>query len=105
MSLFKKGVAIHARYVSETVDLHREEYASGAPALVGLDPKTGEQVFVATANIPGYIPPDGCVVIKDWSENEGVLAALALAGVIATPPIAWVRAGYTEVAVCRLIEP
>ena len=42
----------------------------------------GESMTVATVNVPGAALADGEVIIKDYSENEGVMDALIAAGVI-----------------------
>lgn len=54
-------------------------YADGSPAIQLWD----AQGPLATATVWLPEPPaEGCVWIKDWSENEGMLDSLALAGVI-----------------------
>ena len=44
----------------------------------------------------------GCVFIKDWSENEGVLSALLSAGVVGEP-VATVPTGFVVAYECPLL--
>lgn len=48
-------------------------------------------------------PPAGCVWVKDYSENTGMAAALADAGVIDPTPVSKQRSGYVEIASYRLL--
>jgi len=57
-------------------------YNNGRPALILNDAHDGEQVAVATVNLPNEPAGDHEVFIKDYSENEGILAALEAAGVV-----------------------
>lgn len=41
-----------------------------------------EPLATATVNVPDWGPEDGCIMIKDWSENEGMMASLVDSGVI-----------------------
>lgn len=59
-------------------------YHDGMLALVLLDPKTGEQILCATVCMSAtttYRDREH-VWIKDWSENEGIAAALVKARVL-----------------------
>lgn len=73
-------------------------------AILLLDAETGERIAVATVNIPDeYLQPDE-VIIKNYSENEGILPVLEEAGIVA-PPHRIVQAGYTHAGVCKLLVP
>jgi len=48
--------------------------------------ETGEPWATATLNDNGYIPPEGCVVIKDYSENTGLDCLLVKAGILEPAP-------------------
>jgi hypothetical protein len=52
-----------------------------AVAMLLVDPKTGEKLLTATVNLP-VKPAEGCVWLKTWSENQGVVDNLIKAGVI-----------------------
>lgn len=60
--------------------LERAAYADGSPALR----LWGDEGLIATATVflAGQPAAEGCVWIKDWSENSGMLATLIAAGVI-----------------------
>jgi hypothetical protein len=60
--------------------VEKHHYENGRPALVLTC--EGEQVAVATLNMPEIPIGPNTVIIKDYSENEGMLKALVEAGVI-----------------------
>ena len=41
-----------------------------------------EPFYVATVNIPGAPVVEGCVLLKGWSENEGLPEAMEVAGLV-----------------------
>jgi hypothetical protein len=61
-------------------------YGNGRIALELHDDETGEPISRATVNFPEIDLKDGETVIKDWSENEGMLAALEGAGIVKPTP-------------------
>ena len=52
-----------------------------ATAILLVDPKTGEKLLTATVNLP-VAPAEGCVWLKTWSENQGLVDNLIKAGII-----------------------
>ena len=62
----------------------------------------GSPVAVATVNLPELALAADEVAIKDYSENEGILALLIAAGVV-SPPQYQVRSGYVTLHVCRCL--
>lgn len=78
------------------------QYQNGRTAIELNDSSTGEPVAVATVNLPNEKIADDEVIIKNWSENEGMLATLEKAGVI-SKPIRTVETGYVEAHVCKLL--
>lgn len=66
-------------HVFDDVRIERGTYSDGSTALVVMD--GFERVATATVWLPTP-PQEGCVWIKDWSENEGMLASLVAAGVV-----------------------
>jgi hypothetical protein len=62
----------------------------------------GEPVAIATVNLPELALAADEVVIKDYSENEGMLATLLAAGVV-SPPLREVQSGYVTLFVCRCL--
>ena len=79
--------------------------ASGVrcPVIQLYDNEDEQPFMTASVNIPTYPLEEGEVIIKNYSENEGILDALIEAGVVA-PPHAVAYSGYVEADVCRLLE-
>ena len=66
------------------------------------DVMKGEQIATASVNIPGsHLEPDE-VIIKDWSENEGMIEALVEAFVVAEPH-RFIPTGMVTGKVCKLL--
>lgn len=59
----------------------------------------GELIAVATVNLPDYDLPDGCVAVKNYSENEGMWEALVKAGIIEAEPRDFVNSGYVSIPI------
>ncbi len=84
--------------------VEKAAYGNGRPALILRDAKDGGQVAVATVNLPGVsVGPDE-VFIKDYSENEGMFAALVQAGVVEAAGANASR-GFAGVVRARLMPP
>ncbi len=62
--------------------VEKTQYSNGVTALILNDAHTGEEVTVATVNLPGVRCGKNEVFIKDYSENDGILEALQAAGVV-----------------------
>ncbi len=78
-----------------------QKYADGRPA-IALVADDGSPVATATVNVPDIqLDPDE-VVIKDWSENQGMLEALIDAGIV-HPPHRSVPFGFVVGHVCKLV--
>ena len=78
-------------------------YHDGSPAISLYDEATGEPVARCTCCLHER-PDPGYVFVKDWSENEGMLAAMIEAGLVEDTGNR-VPTGFVEVAVCRLRIP
>ena len=78
-----------------------EKYSNGRTAivLVGAD---GESAAVASVNVPEAPLKANQLLIKDYSENAGILAALEKAGVVKTLGVCF-RLGHVSVPVCELL--
>ena len=70
--------------------------------IVLLDKITGEPIAVATKIVPGAELRDDEVLIKSYSENEGMLSALSMAGIV-EPTGKRVASGFVELDVCKLL--
>ena len=58
--------------------------------------------MVASVNIPEEKIGKDEIIIKNYSENEGILDILIKANII-SKPIRMVETGYVEVPVCKLL--
>ncbi len=77
---------------------------NGHTALSLYDAKTGEPVATASLNMPHVPLPPNQVFIKDYSENAGMLKALAEAGIVRVSGV-YVPTGIGSLPVCELLIP
>jgi hypothetical protein len=86
--------------------LLKARYRDGSIALVAVHPLTRSRLAVCTVNLSRHDkhPGEGCVFVKSWGENEGMLRALQDAGVVG-PVIRYVPAGFARAHECRLLRP
>ena len=82
-------------------ELKFSQYANRRVAISLVDAHTGEPVATATVNVPDAACPSGCVFIKDWGDNAGVLAALTAAGVVRDAGTR-VPCGFEQADLCYL---
>ena len=78
------------------------KYSNGRTAIKLMDPETGEPIAVATVNIPECPLTGNEIIIKDYSENEGMLSALVNAGVIEDTGKTF-PSGFITANICKLI--
>lgn len=78
-------------------------YPNGRKAIELIDAKNGESVLVATINVPEVQINDDEVIIKNYSENEGILEALIKSNVISSP-IKTIQTGFITAPICKLIK-
>lgn len=76
--------------------------SGGATALQLVEKSTGAPYATATVNVPGAALAADEVLVKDYSENEGMLEALVRAGVVEDTGRR-VGIGYVEAVVARLL--
>jgi hypothetical protein len=92
---------ITTKYLAETPAIIRiGRYSNHRTALQIISPD-GELLLTATVNLPTMSLPPNHVLIKDYAENEGVLAALQAANVL-IPTSFSVMSGFVELPVCEL---
>lgn len=78
-------------------------YANNQRTCIWLvDADTGEMILAATVNIPDWHLPENYVLIKDYSENHGILAVLEEAGIV-NGTGRMVPSGWVEAHECRLL--
>lgn len=78
------------------------QYSNGALAILLVDAANGEHVACATVNVVSHVPAPGFVLVKDWNENKGMLAALQ-EGAIVEDTGQRVQTGFVQAAICRLL--
>ena len=74
-------VRIKAKYINDEVVLTKGLYADGATAIVA-HTLFGEPMFKATVSVQNALPKQGCVFLKGWSENEGIVEELVRLGIV-----------------------
>lgn len=82
--------------------LQFHKYNNDRTALMLVDEYDGSPVAVATINIPNEDLGKDEVVIKDYTENEGMLDTLIDAGIISNP-VAYIKTGYVNSPICKLL--
>lgn len=78
-------------------------YSNGRVAISLISAVNGEPIAVGTVNVPSADVPGGHVLIKNWSENSGMVTALKEAGIIEAP-VGVVMTGFVQAPVCKLTE-
>lgn len=101
-------VHIRTAYINSEARILKARYGDGSTALLLQDTETGEQLAKATVCMAadGEKPRDERhVFIKDYAENEGMLAALQDAGVIDLP-LRTLDAGHAKAGVheCEVLD-
>ena len=86
--------------LNETVRIQFARYPNGQLALQ-LVTEDGEPWLIATS-ATAFPVPDGCIAVKNWSENDGVPDILVRGGVIEGVPLASVASGFVSVPIYRL---
>jgi hypothetical protein len=95
------------KFVGEygTYDVQVEflKYSNGRTAIELTDAETGEPVLTATVNIPGVDLTNREVIIKNYSENEGVLGFLMDNNIVG-PVKREVTTGFVSCPIVDLLE-
>jgi hypothetical protein len=79
-------------------------YDNGRVALQLVDATEGDPIATATINLPEFAVPEGHVLIKDWSENAGMLDALVSAGLVEDTGTK-IPTGYVDACLAKLLVP
>ena len=90
----------HVHFQKWDCEVVEATYMNGRRALRLVDALSGEPIATATVNLPDVEIPEGCVAIKDYFENDGMLDALMEAGIVSSPK-RLVRSGFVLVPVCE----
>jgi hypothetical protein len=83
--------------------LRCDNYRSGDATALIFDEEDGEQIAVLSVNLPDALLPDqNHTFIKDYSENEGVLAQLIQQGIVRDTGIK-VSSGFVQIPLVEII--
>jgi hypothetical protein len=96
-----KEIHLKTKYLNEQAYVELLDYHNGRTA-IRLTSSIGEPLMTATVNLPEVNLDKNQVLIKDWSENEGVLACLTTAGIIENTGLT-VPTGFCHANICRLL--
>jgi hypothetical protein len=89
------------KYYQGPMEIISGTYPSGQIYLQGAVVGTGEPIATLTSNVPDVDIPAAHIVVKDYSENEGVYKTLLEAGVI-EECVDKIPSGFIELLVCPL---
>ena len=90
-------------YETYNVSLNIGKYGDGRTYLQLIDTEDGEPVMMATVNIPGTVLEKDEVIIKNYSENEGVLEFLIENGIV-SKPLRTVSSGWVTCPIVKLLK-
>ena len=91
-------------FAREKCSLSFGQYRNGSTAISLVSATDGCPVAVATVNVEDYPLQDGQILVKDYSENAGMVSALVNANVIHPLPVAIVSSGYVKIPCHRLTD-
>ena len=78
------------------------KYLNDRTAIMLIDADDGSPVAIASVNLPETAMDDDEIAIKDYSENDGILEIL-VENKIVSEPIRFVKSGYVEIPICKLL--
>lgn len=94
-------INIKTKYINEPAHVQLLYYSNGRH-VIQLFNTGGELLATATVNVPKAILHSDEVLIKNWSENEGILEAL-IENKIVEDTGRIVSTGFVEANICRLL--
>lgn len=80
---------------------HKSSEGKDRIAIILDEVDTDDQIAVATVNMPNEILKEDEVIIKDYSENEGMLHTLIMAKIISVPE-RYTKTGVMPICKLRL---
>lgn len=102
-----KKIWIKTAHYSGLAGIDKKSYSNGRVALLIMNVDNGQRVMTATTNIPDFrfqgLDDGTHVLIKDWSENEGILDSL-IENEIVEYTGGLVATGFSEAKLCKLLE-
>ena len=69
-----------------------------------IEEETGEPIATATVNLPNYPLAENEIFVKNYSENEGMVLALAKAGIIEGYPLTHVKLEHVKISSYKLTK-
>ena len=94
---------MQVKFKEWTCNLEFAKYShDNSTAIQLVDAEDGSPIATATVCIPGTELAEDEVLIKDWSENQGMLDCLITAGVV-KPTGEEVPTGYVAAHLCKLL--
>lgn len=100
--LFEGNAERTVKFKRWTGVIEKGKYRNDRTALSLENKKNGETILVATINIPEEVIADDEVIIKNYSENEGILDVLVAAGIV-SKPIRYVDSAMITAPICKLL--
>lgn len=100
--VFENQTVPTVKFQKWTCVLNFEKYQNDRTAIELVDKKNGEPVLMATVNLPDEHIAKDEVIIKNYSENEGILDILVKAKII-SEPLRYLETGHVKVPVCKLL--
>lgn len=96
-----KMFRLKTRYVDEDCYLETNRYTSNGNLVLRALDRIGQPVMTITVNIDVKLP-DSIVMIKDYSENEGVVQCFIDLGFIEPTPVNSYESGFVVVRSYKL---
>jgi hypothetical protein len=87
---------------TEIIIDYSQEYDNGQPVIEFYEKETGEPYLTATTNLQGIDLEENEILIKDYSENEGVLAFLEENKIVEFTG-KYIHSGWVGIPVCKLL--
>jgi hypothetical protein len=98
----KRALLPKVNFGGTEYEVEFQQYQNGRTALLLLENGDRDSATIATVNIPEVPLEPNEVLIKNYSENAGVLNALEKAGIVRAKGLE-VMSGYATVPVCELL--
>lgn len=94
---------LETQYSDYNVIIETGKYRNGRLALELIDAEDGCPVMTATVNLPEVGLEEDEIIIKNYSENEGVLEFL-IKNKITSNPVRWVNNGFVDFPIVKIIK-
>lgn len=97
-------VRLKSKYLADGMyELVWSRYHNGATALSLRGLRNPTIAMVPSVNIEGYVTDPKHVIIKNWSENQGILESLIEAGIVT--PLMEIPTGFVRANLCKVLQP